>query len=557
MTSHRVTPTVNPSAANSHTLIPAPRSFRPIDGVLDLDSATTVASDPQLDATRRWFTRAFGAATGWDLPPAAPETANIRFRVDTDMDAEAYRLEVDDVVTIHAAAGAGAFHAAQTLLQLLGADALRQAPLRDSRAAWHLRRASIEDGPRLSYRGVMLDVARHFMPKEDVLRFIDVMALHKLNVLQLHLTDDQGWRIEVHRYPKLTEIAAWRRQSSVGSWRAGIVDPLPHGGYYSQDDLREIVAFAADRHITVIPEVDVPGHSQAAIAAYPQLGNADEPVEVWTRWGISETVLDVSETSLEFYRNVLDEVVEIFPSPWISVGGDEVPLAQWEGSADARARASDLGLPGVGGLHSWFVAQLAQHLTGHGRIASVWDEVGDNGLPEGALVLSWRGYAGGVEALTQGYDVVMCPEHKLYLDHRQSDRDDEPVPVGFVTTLQAVYEFEPLPEGIDPVQPGRLLGAQANIWSEHLDSARRVNYAAYPRLSAIAEAFWSRPEVRDYEWFQSRLRGVHLDRLAAKGVEFRPLEGPLPWQQRPGVTGWKRDYEAERHGASGEGNRAH
>ncbi|WP_426997509.1 beta-N-acetylhexosaminidase [Pseudarthrobacter sp. N5] len=533
------------AACGSHGLIPVPWSAKEGCGELELDHRATLTADPELNSTRRWLARTLGAATGWDLLPAASGEAGISIRLDPGLDSEAYTLTVDGSAVIRAGGPAGAFYGAQTLLQLMGPEALRQAPAGVGPAVLRVPSATIQDGPRFGYRGAMLDVARHFMPKDNLLRFIEVMAMHKLNVLHLHLTDDQGWRVEIKRYPKLTEVGAWRRESSLGSWRAGVFDSLPHGGFYSQDDLREIVAFAADRHITVIPEIDVPGHSQAAVAAYPELGTGAAPVEVWTRWGISETVLEVSDLALEFYRNVLDEVVGIFPSRWISLGGDEVPLTQWEGSVQARNKAQELGLPGVAGLHSWFVGQLAQHLAVHGRATSVWDEIGDGGLPDGALVASWRGYDGGIEALRNGYDVVMCPEHKLYLDHRQADGDNEPVPVGYVTTLQAVYDFEPLPEVAGPAFAGRLLGAQANVWTEHLDSPRRVYFATYPRLSAIAEVFWSRPEDRDYDGFLGRLNGAHLDRLAAMGVEFRPLDGPHPWQQRPGVVGWKRDYEAE------------
>lgn len=532
----------------THDLVPAPWSMQRGVGALVLGAGTTLGADAELFSTRRWLARTLGAATGWDLPASTEPQADISLQLDPQLGDEAYNLDVESAVTIRAGGPAGAFYAAQTLLQLLGPAAFRQAPTgptSQTAGVWSIARTSIQDHPRLGYRGVMLDVARHFMPKDNLLRFIEVMAMHKLNVLHLHLTDDQGWRIQIHRYPRLTDVGSWRRESSLGSWRAGVFDGRPHGGFYTQDDLREVVAFALDRNITVIPEVDVPGHSQAAIAAYPELGTRGEDVEVWTRWGINETVLKVSEKSLDFYRNVLDEVVQIFPSRWISLGGDEVPLTQWEASAQAQDEAEHQGLPDVAGLHSWFVRELAVHLQGRGRSTSVWDEIGDGGLPPGSLVASWRGYDGGVEALKNGYDVVMCPEHRLYLDHRQAEGDDEPIPVGFVTTLRAVYDFQPLPPGIEPDFPGRLLGAQANIWTEHLDSPRGVQYAAYPRLSAIAEVFWSDPEQRDYEDFLTRLSGAHLERLSAMGVEYRPLDGPHPWQQRPGVEGWKRKYDAE------------
>ncbi len=538
---------------SAHNLVPEPWSVQAGTGDLTLVPTTTLGADPELAGARRWLSRALGAATGWDLPPSPVLKADIGLRLDPQLGDEAYRLEVDSAVTIHAGGPAGAFYAAQTLLQLLDPAAFRQAPTEPTNlaaGAWRVPCTSIQDRPRFGYRGAMLDVARHFMPKDNLLRFIEVMAMHKLNVLHLHLTDDQGWRIHIHRYPELTGIGSWRRESSLGSWRAGVFDGRPHGGFYTQSDLREVVAFAGDRNVTVIPEVDLPGHSQAAIAAYPELGSRQGEVEVWTRWGISETVLNVSETSLDFYRNVLDEVMDVFPSPWISLGGDEVPLTQWSNSAQAQAKAAEHGLPGVAGLHSWFVRELALHLQRHGRTTSVWDEIGDGGLPPGALVASWRGYDGGIDALRNGHDVVMCPEQRLYLDHRQAEGDDEPIPVGFLTTLRDVYDFQPLPPDTDPEFPGRLLGAQANIWTEHLDSPRGVYYSAFPRLSAAAEVFWSRPEHRDYEDFLERLTGAHLERLSAMGVEYRPLDGPHPWQQRPGVEGWKRDHDTEQAAAA-------
>jgi len=534
----------------SHTLVPAPWSVVDAGTSLTLTSTTSLGSDPCLANARRWFARALGAATGWELAVGDTVGATIAFAVDPGQPAEGYRLTIGEGVLIEASSDAGALYGAQTVLQLLGAQAFRAAPA--GAPAWTLPALAIVDKPRYGYRGVMLDVARHFQPKNDVLRFIEVAAMHKLNVLHLHLTDDQGWRVEINAFPKLTEVGAWRRESSLGAWRAGIFDGAPHGGFYTQDDLREIVAFAAARNITVIPEIDVPGHSQAAIAAYPELGLPGSTLEVWTRWGINPNVLEPTAYAVDFYKVVLDELMEIFPSPWIGLGGDEVPLEQWESSEFALKAAADLGCESVAGLHGWFIGQLAEHLRLAGRKTAVWDEIGDVGLPDGALVHSWRGYQGGLDALAGGYDVVMCPEHKLYLDHRQADGHGEPVPVGFVTTLEAVYNFDPMPEAPAQDFPGRLLGAQANIWTEHLPSARRIDYAAYPRLSAIAEVFWSNPASRDYPGFLRRLGEGHLDRLAAMGVEFRPLDGPHPWQQRPGIVGWMRDFEQEQLDAAGK-----
>ncbi|MDJ0318230.1 beta-N-acetylhexosaminidase [Arthrobacter antibioticus] len=574
----------------SHTVVPAPWSIvaaSPTSGIAAhpalLCSTSSLTADPRLTQARRWLGRALEATTGWELTVlpwpvaasanaatagAAPASfaatttgntgnttgATVEFVFDSAQPPEGYELRVDGTVRIAASSEAGAFYAAQTVLQLLGARAFRQAPITPSDqegVRWQLPAVTVTDKPRFGYRGVMLDVARHFQPKDDVLRFIEVAAMHKLNVLHLHLTDDQGWRIHINKYPLLTEVGGWRRESSLGAWRAGLQDGQPHGGFYTQDDLREIVAFAAERNITVIPEIDVPGHSQAAIAAYPELGLPWSTLEVWTRWGINPNVLEPTAFAVDFYQDVLDEVIDIFPSPWIGLGGDEVPLNQWESSPVARQKAAELGYDSVAGLHGWFVGQLAAHLHAHGRKSAVWDEVGDFGLPDGALVASWRGYQGGLDALAKGYDVVMCPEHKLYLDHRQADGDGEPVPVGFVTTLEAVYDFDPMPQTTAGEYPGQLLGAQANIWTEHLPNARRVNYATYPRLSAIAEVFWSNPDTRDYSDFLRRLSTEHLARLSAMGVEFRPLDGPHPWQQRPGIPGWMRDYDQETASTAG------
>jgi hexosaminidase len=420
---------------------------------------------------------------------------------------------------------------------------------------------------------VLLDVARHFLPKHDVLRFVDLAAAHRLNVLQLHLTDDQGWRVQIHRYPELTRTGAWRRESTVGTWRTGSGDGRPHGGFYTQDDLREIVAYACDRGITVVPEIDVPGHVEAAVAAYPELGTRKQRSGVRTTWGISQDVLDPSEGSLAFFRHVLDEVLDVFDGPWIGLGGDEVPTTLWRESPEIVERARALGLlgpdaaPDVAQLHGWFVARLAEHVSDAGRRAVVWDEAMSPMLPRDVIVTSWRGYAQGAEALAAGHDVVMAPEQAVYLDHRAGDHPLEPIPVGFLRTIEDVYAFDPLPaplsaelspakdprrgrESSSQLGPGRLLGAQAQVWSEHLDSARRVDYATYPRLAAFAEVVWSpradrEPGSAASKEFLERLERRHLPRLDAYGVEYRPLAGPHPWQTRPGVQGYQRDLAAE------------
>ncbi|MFF2269624.1 beta-N-acetylhexosaminidase [Cellulosimicrobium cellulans] len=565
------------STTDPFGIVPAPAALTPGEGTTAVVDGTRVVADPTLRAAARWWRRMTEDAFGLDLVPAdrtADRTVSVpadarpvvTYALDDDLPPSGYRLTVDAAgVRVDAGDLDGAHAAAQTLRQLAGPAAFRRAPA-DSAAPppLVLPHVTITDHPRFPWRGVLLDVARHFLPKADVLRFVDLAAAHRLNVLQLHLTDDQGWRMEIARYPRLTEVGAWRRESGVGTWRAGVVDGRPHGGFYTQDDLREIVAYARERGVTVVPEIDAPGHVEAAVAAYPELGTRKQPHEVRTTWGVSTEVLDPSEESLTFFRHVLDEVLEVFDAPFVAIGGDEVPTTLWRESPAIVARADALGLDDVGGLHGWFLARLAEHVASRGRRAVVWDEAFGPALPRDVVVTSWRGWAVGADALATGHDVVMAPEQVVYLDHRGGDTSDEPVPVGFLSTIDDVYAFEPLPAGLastdsdtgtDADQPGAgrtgaLLGGQAELWSEHLDSARRVDYAAFPRLAAFAEVMWSPEADRSpgspaSRAFHERLVTHHLPRLDAYGVEYRPLDGPHPWQTRPGVAGWPRDRAAE------------
>ncbi|MCO7274232.1 beta-N-acetylhexosaminidase [Cellulosimicrobium cellulans] len=567
-------------------ILPAPVALTPGAGTTAILDGTRVVADPALRAAARWWRRTTEDAFGLDLVPAGPSTPLpvgpptplpvdrtapassdappvVRFGLDGDLPPSGYRLTVDAAgVRVDAGDLDGAHAAAQTLRQLAGPGAFRRAPA-DAAATptLALPHVTIADHPRFPWRGVLLDVARHFLPTADVLRFVDLAAAHRLNVLQLHLTDDQGWRMEIARYPRLTEVGAWRSESGVGTWRAGVFDGRPHGGFYTQDDLREIVAYARERGVTVVPEIDAPGHVEAAVAAYPELGTRKQPHEVRTTWGVSTEVLDPSEESLTFFRHVLDEVLEVFDAPFVAIGGDEVPTTLWRENPTIVARAEALGLDDVGGLHGWFLARLAEHVASRGRRAVVWDEAFGPALPRDVVVTSWRGWAVGADALAAGHDVVMAPEQVVYLDHRGGDTPDEPVPVGFLTTLDDVYAFEPLPSELagsradsEPHgsgdRPGALLGGQAELWSEHLDSARRVDYAAFPRLAAFAEVMWSPEADRSpgspaSRAFRERLVTHHLPRLDAAGVEYRPLDGPHPWQTRPGVAGWPRDRAAE------------
>ncbi|MER6713830.1 beta-N-acetylhexosaminidase [Streptomyces sp. NPDC006129] len=527
-------------------LIPAPLRIETGNGpgfVLDAD--TGVEAGPGAERAARWLRATVGAATGLPLDPRTGGAGEgLRLRVRPDLGGpEAYRLTVGaGGALIEGASATGLFWGAQTFRQLLGPEAFRRAPVSGKRA-WDVPAVTVEDAPRFRWRGLMLDVARHFMPKEGVLRYLDLMAAHKLNVFHFHLTDDQGWRIEIERHPRLTEIGSWRARTKTGHRASPLWDEKPHGGYYTQDDIREIVAYAAERHITVVPEIDVPGHSQAAIAAYPELGNTDvidtSALSVWDTWGINPNVLAPTDNTLRFYEGVLEEVLELFPSEFVHIGGDECPKEQWRRSETARARIRELGLADEDELQSWFVRHFDTWLTARGRRLIGWDEILEGGLAEGAAVSSWRGYAGGIAAARAGHDVVMCPEQQVYLDHRQAPGPDEPVPIGWVRTLEDVYRFEPVPPELTPEEARHVLGTQANLWTEVMEDHARVDYQAFPRLAAFAEVAWSAlpaPAERDFAGFERRM-AAHYRRLDALGVAYRPPAGPLPWQRRPGVPG--------------------
>jgi hexosaminidase len=533
-------------------LIPAPRDLYwslPSPGYESLDAETTIEARPGTEGVARWLRSTLGAATGYPLADGHDTENRIVLGIDPELAPEGYRVVIDGYARrIEGGSAAGVFWGAQTFRQLLGPDAYRRAPVRPDRD-WDLPRVTIEDSPRFRWRGLMLDVSRHFMPKDGVLRHLDLLAAHKLNVFHFHLTDDQGWRVQIERYPKLTEVGSWRARTKFGHRASPLWEEKPHGGFYTQDDIREIVAYAAERHISVVPEIDIPGHSQAAIAAYPELGNTDvidtTSLTVWDNWGVSKNVLAPTDNALRFYEGVFEEVLELFPadaaefSAFLHIGGDECAKDQWRQSPAAQARIKELGLADEDALQSWFIRHFDNWLSARGRRLIGWDEILEGGLAEGAAVSSWRGYEGGITAARAGHDVVMCPEQHVYLDHRQDGGEDEPVPIGYVRTLEDVYRFEPVPPQLTEAEARHVLGTQANVWTEAMENHARVDYQTFPRLAAFAEVAWSSlpaPAERDFADFERRLT-AHYGRLDALGVAYRPPAGPLPWQRRPGVLG--------------------
>ena len=517
---------------SDYSIIPRPVVLTPHAGHFELLRRTVIHAPAKFNAVAHRFARDVADATTFDLSvqQAATASTGIVLRVDPKLAPEAYHLDVNaNAVVIRASDAAGAFYALETFKQLLPPDIYRSAPLKNTH--WTTPSVHIEDAPRFGWRGMHLDVARHFMPKEFVKKYIDLLARHKMNRFHWHLTEDQGWRIEIEKYPRLTEIGSCRDQTLVGSYVADpakrVFDGIKHCGFYTQNDIREVVAYAAERFITIIPEIEMPGHAQAAIAAYPDLGvRRDTTVSVLGVWGVSEYILNADASTVSFMQDVLGEVLTLFPGQFIHIGGDEAVKTQWKASPQIQARIKELGVKDENGLQSWFIRQMDNYLTSHGRRLVGWDEILEGGLAENATVMSWRGTAGGIDAALAGHDVVMAPNSYTYFDHLQSrDRKTEPLSIGGFLPLDTVYAFEPVPAALNATEAKHILGAQAQVWTEYIPDPKHVEYMLFPRMAALAEAVWTPNSRRSYSNFMQRLQ-PHLARLQAMDVNYRPLDKP-------------------------------
>ncbi|MEM6286705.1 MAG: beta-N-acetylhexosaminidase [Bacteroidota bacterium] len=520
-------------------VVPQPASVERLDGAFVLDATTTVAvttDDPEVRRIAETWAARVRLASALALPLAEvdvePEN-QVVFHLDPEaaIEDEGYALTVTrEGVLVKAASEAGLFYGAQTLRQLLPPAVERGGALpAETEVAWAIPAVRIEDAPRFGWRGLHLDVGRHFQPVAFVKRYLDLMALHKLNRFHWHLTEDQGWRIEIERYPRLTEVGAWRDGTLVGSYRnePHTYDGVRYGGYYTQDEIREVVAYAAERHITVVPEIEMPGHASAAIAAYPELGCSGEPVEVVQGWGVFEDIFCPTEATFTFLENVLTEVLDLFPGEHVHIGGDEAPKGAWERSAAAQEVIRREGLADEHELQSYVVRRIERFLSERGRRLVGWDEIVEGGLSPTATLMYWRSWdeAPLRQAAAQGNDIVMTPNHTLYLDHYQADPASEPLAIGGLTTLQDVYAYEPVPAFFSEGQAASILGAQGNVWTEYLPEPHDVEYMVWPRALALAEAVWSEPARRDWVDFQDRLPTA-LDRLRILGVNYRPPDLP-------------------------------
>jgi hexosaminidase len=505
-------------APSPFPIIPRPLKAEALSGKFTIDEGTTVAVDGASSAlgdVAAFLAARLRQSTGFPLPVVAGGKGGTillsLLPAGTSGGPEGYDLRVTPSgVRIAATSPAGIFYGIQTLFQLLPVEFEYGGPVYGVR--WELPGIAVHDAPRFSWRGMHLDVGRHFSSKASVMRYIDLLSRYKLNTFHWHLTDDQGWRIEIKKYPRLTSVGSWRRET--------LGDGQPHGGFYTQEDVREVVAYARSRFVTIVPEIEMPGHACAALAAYPELSCSGGPFEVHTVWGVIDDVFCAgNEQTFEFLQDVLTEVMQLFPSTFIHVGGDECPKGRWKTCPKCQARIALEKLSGEHELQSYFVRRIEKFLNARGRRLIGWDEILEGGLAPHASVMSWRGVAGGIEAARSGHDVVMTPTSHCYFDYYQG-LTGEPKAIGGYIPLERVYGFEPVAAELNPEEGKHVLGVQGNLWTEYIPSFRQAEYMAFPRACALSEVAWTRPELKNVADFLLRLRPQY-DRLAAAGVNVR------------------------------------
>jgi hexosaminidase len=496
------------------SIIPKPVEMELVSGGFNIKPGTPlVYLDPSLEGMARIASGLWADYLGFELKPALTEesleSGSIAFFLnaltDEELDEEGYLLEIGkDGIKINANKPAGILYGIQSLYQVLSTHPEGKLP-----------GLNIKDYPRFGYRGMHLDVSRHFHPIEFIYKIIDQLAMHKLNVFHWHLVDDQGWRLEIKQYPKLTEVGAWRVDLSHLHWNARpvIFDPenSTYGGYYTQEEVKALVAYAAERNVTVIPEIEMPAHVMSALAAYPEYSCSGGNVGVPSGgvWPITHIYCAGNDGTFEFLENILKEVIELFPSTYIHIGGDEADKSSWKVCPKCQARIREEGLANEEELQSYFIHRIEEFLNAHGRRIIGWDEILEGGLAPNATVMSWRGEAGGIEAAKMGHDVVMTPGSPLYFDHYQGDPDIEPTAFGGNNTLKKVYSYEPIPEELTEEEGIHILGAQANHWTEFMPVSSHVEYMAFPRLAALAEITWSPKEHRDWGDFSRRMQAQY------------------------------------------------
>ena len=513
------------NSPDDYHIIPKPNSLIPAKGKFLLQPSSKISYQDSLQSEAAYLSEALGSVLGAALenePVIHMPEANIQLKIDSSLThPEGYKLTIDyKTISISGKTSAGVFYGIQSLIQLLPISP-------NANQEVTLPAVSIEDSPRYSYRGMHLDVGRHFFPPEKIKLYLDLIAMHKMNTFHWHLTEDQGWRIEIKKYPKLTSVGGFRKGTAIGL--AGTrnapytYDTIPYGGFYTQEEIKEVVAYAKERHITVIPEIELPGHSSAALAAYPEFGNNTGPYEVAKRWGIFKEIYAPTEATFSFLEDVLDEVITLFPSSYIHIGGDEVLKDEWENSAIAQDLIKREGLKDEHGLQSYFITRIEQYLNQKGKRIIGWDEILEGGLAPNATVMSWRGTEGGIAAAKQHHNVIMTPGTHCYFDYYQvpeEEQSNEPLTGSKRhTSVEKVYSYEPTPNNLTPKEQTYILGAQGNVWTEYMTTWDIVEYRVLPRMTALSEVVWSTKEQRDWDNFLLRLQHLSL-RYDALGYNY-------------------------------------
>ncbi|MCC6124812.1 MAG: family 20 glycosylhydrolase [Pirellulales bacterium] len=518
--------------ANGVSLVPAPAALKFREGSFELNAKTFIAASPGTEAEAERLAAALRVSTGLPLPVKQEKAAAdcIALELDKPLEAtlglEGYRLSVaPSGVAIQAAGEAGLFYGGITFRQLLPPEAFGKSAAKD--VAWKAPCVEIADAPRFVWRGLLIDMARHYQPLEFIKKLVDAMAMQKMNVLQIHLTDDQGWRIEIKKYPRLTEVGSIRKESPLREDR-NRGDGKQYGPFfYTQEQLRDLVAYAQARHVTILPEIEMPGHAVGALASYPEYSCTGGPFETKTRWAIHEDIFCVgNEKTVEFLKDVLSEAIEIFPSEFIHIGGDEAPRVRWRNCPKCQALIKEKGLKNEAQLQTYLNRRIEEFLISKGRRLLGWDEILEGGLTPGATVMSWRGMNGGIAAANAGHDVVMSPTKPCYLDFSQSRAPGEPHAIGGYNPLDSVYAFEPVPPNLPEAKRKHILGTQGNLWGEFLVTPGDVEYFGFPRAAALAEVAWSPAKDRNFANFHGRLER-HLKRLDQIPIGYRKLD-PLP-----------------------------
>jgi len=503
---------IQAQSKNDLNLVPVPEKMKVNSGQFVINSNTSIvlsADNQEMQNAVAVFNNLLNRAAGYKLAiTVTPTSSNaIVCKINPSIvNDEGYKLSVQkDLIVIEAKTPQGIFYGMQTLRQLLPFQIERPYL---SNVAWAVPCVEIEDAPRFAYRGLMLDVCRHFMPKEFVYKFIDMLAYHKMNTFHWHLTDDQGWRIEIKQYPKLTQIGAYRNRTLEGRYTSPDKrkwDNTRYGGFYTQDDIKDVVAYAQKRFVTVIPEIEMPGHAVAALASYPELSCTGGPFEVEGLWGVFNDIYCPKDETFTFLENVLSEVMNLFPSQYIHIGGDEAPKVRWQNCAHCQALIKKEGLKDEHELQSYFIKRIEKFVESKGKRIIGWDEILEGGLAPNATVMSWRGEAGGIEAAKQNHDVIMAPNTYCYLDYYQADPKTQPLAIGGFLPLWKVYGYNPMPASLSPDETKHILGVQGNIWTEYIPDANQTEYMAFPRGAAIAEIGWSPQAKRNYSDFKQRM----------------------------------------------------